>query len=121
MIFGNNHVLNNFSDMKLNYDNAAIERIDKFKYLSVILDPLLSWCDHIDYVSSTISKRIGARFYLPSNTLNMLSNALVLIILIIAVLFGQTAKLSFLIHSKFCKASLLIYFYLSISGLPLMI
>ena len=78
---GDNHVLNNFSDIKLNYGNAAIERVDKFKYLGVILDPLLSWCEHIDYVSSTISKCIGVirrvKFYLPSNTLNMLSNALV--------------------------------------------
>ena len=58
-IFGNNHVLNNFSDIKLKYDNATIERVDKFKYLGVILDPLLSWCEHTGYVSSTISKRIG--------------------------------------------------------------
>ena len=56
MIFGNNHVLNNFNDIKLNYDNATIERVDKFKYLGVILDPHLSWCEHIDYVLSTISK-----------------------------------------------------------------
>ena len=75
MIFGNNHVLNSFNDIKLNYGIAA--RVDKFKYLGVISDPLLSWCEHIDYVSSTISKRIGVirrvKFYLPSNTLNMLS------------------------------------------------
>ena len=81
MIFGNDHVLNNFNDIKLKYGNAAIERVDKFKYLGVILDPLLSWCEHIDYVSSTISKRIGVlrrvKFYLPSNTLYILSNALV--------------------------------------------
>ena len=81
MVFGNIHVLKKFSDINLNYDNAAIERVNKFKYLGVILDPLLSWCEHIDYVSSTISKRIGVirrvKFYLPANTLNMLANALV--------------------------------------------
>ena len=59
IIFGNNHVLNNFNDVKPSYDNSVFERVDKFKYLGVILDPLLSWCEHIDYVSSTISKRIG--------------------------------------------------------------
>ena len=81
MIFGTSHILNKFSDIRLNYNNAVIERVDKFKYLGVILDPLLSWCEHIDYISSTISKRIGVirrvKFYLPSNTLNMLANALV--------------------------------------------
>ena len=64
MIFGTSHFLNKFSDTRLNYNNAVIERVDKFKYLGVILDPLLSWCEHIDYISSTISKCIGVSFFL---------------------------------------------------------
>ena len=43
IILGNNHVLSNVNNIKLYYDNAAIERVDKFKYMDVILDPLLSW------------------------------------------------------------------------------
>ena len=42
-------------------------------------------------------------------------------ILIIAVLSGQTVKLNILVRSKFCKISLLVYFYLLILKPPLMI
>lgn len=81
MIFGTAHSLNNYHNILLKYDNDTIERVDKFKYLGVIFDPLLSWCEHVDYISSVVSKRIGVirrvKFYLPSHTLNMLANALV--------------------------------------------
>ena len=81
MIFGSKYVLNNVSEFELVYDTNAVERIDKFKYLGVIFDPLLSWCNHVDYISTIISKRIGVirrvKFYLPSKTLQMLANAIV--------------------------------------------
>jgi len=81
MIFGMRAILRNFSNISINYGNSVIERVDKFKYLGVILDPFLSWSDHIDYVSTNISKRIGiirqVKLYLPSTTLMMLANALV--------------------------------------------
>ncbi len=81
MIFGTKHCLRNYNDICLNYGNDMIERVDKFKYLGVIFDPILSWCDHVDYISSVVSKRIGVirrvKFYLPSNTLNMLAKALI--------------------------------------------
>ena len=31
----------------------------KFKYLGVNLDPSLTWNDHIDYIASKISSRLG--------------------------------------------------------------
>ena len=81
MIFGTRNLLRNYSNISINYDNTVIERVEKFQYLGVILDPLLSWSDHIDYVSTIVSKRIGVirrvKFYLPSATLIMLANALV--------------------------------------------
>ena len=47
----------------------------------VVPDPMLTWCEYVDYISSVISKRIGViqrvKFYLPCTTLNMLANALV--------------------------------------------
>ncbi|GAG77400.1 unnamed protein product, partial [marine sediment metagenome] len=33
--------------------------VDKFKYLGIVFDPNLSWCEHVNYLSSNISKRIG--------------------------------------------------------------
>ena len=81
MVFGTHNFLSNFVDVNLMYDRTSIERVDKFRYLGVILDPTLSWSDHVDYISSIISKRIGVirrvKFYLPFKTLNMLANALV--------------------------------------------
>ena len=59
MIFGTRHILKNYSDISVTYNNSVIERVDKFKYLGVILDPLLSWCDHVDYISTVVSKSIG--------------------------------------------------------------
>lgn len=81
MIFGTTHLLSKFCNVSITYGDQVIERVDKFKYLGVILDPILSWCDHIDYISKIISKRIGVirrvKYYLPSKSLTMLANALV--------------------------------------------
>ena len=52
----------------------------EFKYLRVLFDPQLSWDDHVNYLSSNISKRIGVILEwnnLPSKTVNMLAQALV--------------------------------------------
>ena len=81
MLFGTNHTLNNFDDILLMYGSDIIERVDKFKYLGVIFDPLLTWSEHVNYISSVVSKRIGVirrvKFYLPPSTLNLLASALV--------------------------------------------
>ena len=36
----------------------TLERVDKFSYLGV-LDENLSWKDHVEYVSSKVSRRLG--------------------------------------------------------------
>lgn len=81
MLFGTRHTLNKFNNVSLIYGNETIERVDKFKYLGIVLDPLLSWNDHINYLSGNVSKRIGVicrvKYYLPCNTVNMLAKALV--------------------------------------------
>ena len=56
MIFGINNVLRNFHDISLNYGNDIIKRVYKFKYLGVIFDPTLAWNEHVDYISSVVSK-----------------------------------------------------------------
>ena len=81
MVFGTTHLLSRFCNVSVTYGDQVIERVNKFKYLGVVLDPMLTWCEHVDYISSVISKRIGVirrvKFYLPCTTLNMLANALV--------------------------------------------
>ena len=48
----------------------------------VLFDPCLTWCNHVNSISSRISKRIGLirriKFFLPISALNKLSNALVM-------------------------------------------
>ena len=81
MLFGTKQSLCKFKDISLIYEGVMIERVEKFKYLGVLFDPQLSWDDHVNYLSSNISKRIGVicrvKYYLPSKTVNMLAQALV--------------------------------------------
>ena len=71
-------------NLKKHYCNNTINentRDEKFKYLGVLFDQQLSWDDHVNYLFSNISKRIGVicrvKYYLPSKTVNMLAQALV--------------------------------------------
>ena len=74
MIFGTKHTLRNFKNISLAYDTDIVERVDNFKYLGVVFDPQLAWSNHIDQLTSNVSKRIGIiqriKYYLPSSTLN---------------------------------------------------
>ena len=60
-MFGTRQNYSKFKDISLTYDNNDIEIVDKFKYLGVVFDPCLSWSEHVNHMSSNISKRIGAR------------------------------------------------------------
>ena len=81
MMFGTWQALSKFKDISLTYDNNDIEIVDKFKYLGVVFDPHLSWCEHVNHMSSNISKRIGVirriKYYLPCSTVNLLAKAMV--------------------------------------------
>ena len=39
--------------------DTVLSRIYQFKYLGVMLDPYLSWNDHIDYIGRKISAKLG--------------------------------------------------------------
>jgi hypothetical protein len=64
------------------YNNDIVDRVDSFKYLGVTFDPQLSWSNHINQISSIVSKRIGVirrvKYCLPNFTLKLLANALVM-------------------------------------------
>ena len=82
MIFGTNNILRNFENISLTYATDLIDRVDSYKYLGVLFDPCLTWCNHVNSISSNISKRIGLirriKFFLPISTLIKLANALVM-------------------------------------------
>ena len=62
--------------------NTRIERVNKFKYVGVLLDNTLSWKDQIEYIGNNISSRLGfllrVHKVLPKPTCLMLYNTIVL-------------------------------------------
>ena len=82
MIFGTNNILKNFENISLTYAKDLIDRVDSYKYLGVLFNPWLTWCNHVNSISSRISKRIGLirriKFFLPISILNKLAKALVM-------------------------------------------
>ena len=82
MAFGTKHILDKFDNVNVMYNGDFIENVESFKYLGVTFDPLLSWSEHVNHISSKISQRIGiirrVKFYLPNDILHMLAKAFVM-------------------------------------------
>ena len=74
MVFGTKHILDKFDNVNVMYNGDFIENVESFKYLGVTFDPLLSWSEHVNHISSKISQRIGiirrVKFYLPNDILH---------------------------------------------------
>ena len=70
--------------LAIEISNTRLERVNRFKYLEVLLDNTLSWKDHIEYTGNKISSRIGvlgrARKVLPKPTCQMLYSSIVLLL-----------------------------------------
>ena len=71
-------------DLVMEISNTCLERVNKFKYLGVLLDNTLSWKDYVylEYIGNKILSRLGilcqARKVLCKPTCQMLYNTLVL-------------------------------------------
>ena len=65
-------------------DGCELNRINSIKYLGVIIDHKLNWCEHITYVKNKISKGVGiiykARRYLNKKSLLTLYYAFIYLI-----------------------------------------
>ena len=46
-------------DLVIEISNTRLERVNKFKYLKVLLDNTLSWKDQVEYIGNKISSRLG--------------------------------------------------------------
>ena len=46
-------------DIQLSVKNKLLGRVQSFKYLGVVLNEHLTWSDHIDYIRSKVSQRLG--------------------------------------------------------------
>jgi len=61
--------------------NNNLQRVDKTKFLGIIIDEHLTWKNHIDYITKKIMKSIGIvcriRFFINQPLLRMLYNSLI--------------------------------------------
>ncbi len=58
MTFGTHATVTKIGRLDLRVEDSQIEHVDKFKYLGMILDPLLSFKDHVSYVRSKVVPRL---------------------------------------------------------------
>ena len=82
MFFGSSKRLKDTTNLiALRVGDKLIRRMEKVKYIGVILDEQLTWGDHIDYISTKIKRNIGAikriRNSLPKEYLEMLYKTIV--------------------------------------------
>lgn len=93
MLVGTHQRLARVTNFSITARNKSLDRVYQFKYLGVILDPCLSWNDHIDYIASKISSRLGmlrkARKIIPRASCITLWSCLCLVI---AQRFGVAAE-----------------------------
>ena len=59
MLFGSWQNLAKSPNYCIQLYGKTLERAAKFSYLGVVLDENLSWKDHVEYVSSNVSRRLG--------------------------------------------------------------
>ena len=82
MLVGTHQRTAEADELVIEISNTRLERVNKFKYLGVLLDNTLSWKDHVEYIGNKISSRLDilrrGRKVLSKPTLQMLYNTLVL-------------------------------------------
>ena len=62
MLVGTHQRTTEADDLVIEISNSCLERVNKFKYLGVLLENTLScvdWKDHIEYIGHKISSRLG--------------------------------------------------------------
>ena len=99
MILGTPHMVSNINELDENVilDSTALERVSHTKFLGVLIDDCLTWKNHIDCVSKTISRNIGVmnklKHFVPTRVLHTLYCTLVLPYLNYGkLIWGDTCK-----------------------------
>ena len=85
-------------NLNVSLNNATLESIQLTKFLGVLIDECLTWKQHIDGVSKTISRNIGImnklKYSIPSRILHILYCTLITPYLNYGILiWGSTCKL----------------------------
>ena len=59
LLVGSQQKLARVTDFRITARNKTLGRVYEFKYLGVMLDPCLSWNEHMDLISTKILSRLG--------------------------------------------------------------
>ena len=59
MLIGTHQRLATAANFNVSADSTNLEQVQKFKYLGIFLDHTLLWKEHISYIGSKISSRLG--------------------------------------------------------------
>ena len=82
MLSGAHQRLSRINKFLVKAKDTVLSRVYQFKYLGVILDPSLSWNDHVDDIGRNVSMRLGmlrrARKVIPRESCITLYNAMIL-------------------------------------------
>ncbi len=82
MYFGTHGQLSKLTDIKVYAGQSVLDRVDRFKYLGVVLDQHLTFSYHIDYLKSKTLEKISllgrARHFVDHDTSIMLYKTLIL-------------------------------------------
>ena len=54
MTFGTRQTLSTLGNLELWVEDTVIEHVEKYKYLGMILDPMLSFKEHVSHVRSKV-------------------------------------------------------------------
>lgn len=67
--------------IKLNYNRVLLDEVNEFKHLGILIDKHLTWCTHVDSLSSKLSSRAEIirklSFFLPRRILLLLYYSLI--------------------------------------------
>ena len=85
MLIGGPRKLNTLQEFTLTIKEKELDRVNSYKYLGVIINENLSWTDHVDYIKTKVSQRLGVlqriKHLLPRDTRELFVKAMVLPIL----------------------------------------
>ena len=124
MIFHNSQrKLDMYDQLKLSINNLPIKRTKTFNFLGIVINELLTWNDHITYISQKINPVVGLlnrlKHQLPTAILKMIYNSLILfgIFLVLPVsTILNTFPVCSLIYLSSCFP--IMFLYLSSRNLP---
>ena len=85
MLIGDPRKLNTLEEITLTIKERELDRVNSYKYLGVIINENLSCTDHVDYITTKVSQRLGVlqriRHLLQRDTMKLFVKAMVLPIL----------------------------------------